>query len=108
MKKKSKTQRKRLPALNPLELEGFKAKMDALKLSSAVTSTVMASMQAAANPDAENPLVVISTMEREEQTNIAQASAGYMRLLNGVGQRGKMALLMDSEIDSLIQQEGDE
>jgi hypothetical protein len=104
----AKRKRKRLPALNPLELEGFKAKMDALKgLSPAMKNTVMASMNAAANPDAENPLVVIRTLEAEEQNNIAQASAGYMQLLSGIGTRGKMALLLDTEIDSLIESESE-
>jgi hypothetical protein len=98
--------RKRLPALNPLELEGFKAKMDALKgLSPAMKNTVMDSLNAAANPNAENPLVVIRTLEAEEQNNISQASAGYMQLMSGISSRGRMALLLDSEIDVLAQQE---
>lgn len=75
------------------------------RISDVARNTVMASMNAAANPNAENPLVVIRTLEAEEQNNISQASAGYMQLLSGVGQRGRMALMMDTEFDSLVDSE---
>lgn len=75
------------------------------RISDVARNTVMASMNAAANPNAENPLVVIRTLEAEEQNNISQASAGYMQLMNGVGARGRMALMMDTEFDSLVDSE---
>lgn len=78
------------------------------RISDVARNTVMASMNAAANPNAENPLVVIRTLEQAERNIVEQSSPAYMQLFSGIGTRGKLALMMDSELDSLIAQEGDE
>jgi hypothetical protein len=95
MKKKSKTlKRKRLPALNPLELEGFKAKMDG--------------QNAAANPNAETPQTVIATLDPAERMPVLIAQQSYEQMLGSIGARGRNALMMDVSLDDEIANQVDE
>jgi hypothetical protein len=73
-----------------------------------VSQAVMQSFNAAANPNAETPEVVIKSLDPDERTNVQTAMTGYSQILGNVGSRGKMRLMLDSELDSMIQDEADE
>lgn len=101
---KKKPKPKRLPSLSLLARKGFQAEMDKLKsLSTGMKTAVMDSLNAAANPSAENPLVVISTLDREERDIVEQSSPGYMQTFSSLEMRGKLGLMMmtDEEWNAL-------
>jgi hypothetical protein len=103
--------RTHLPRMNNLELEALQARlMRESGISIEGKTAVMLSMRAAANPRAESPEVVISTLESEERENVQSAMIGYQQTLSNVGARGRNALMFDAELDLLIAQdsEGDE
>jgi hypothetical protein len=90
-------------------LEGFKAKMDALKdLSPAMKNTVMDSLNAAANPNAETPQTVIATLDPAERMPVLIAQQSYEQMLGSIGARGRNALMMDVSLDDEIANQVDE
>lgn len=69
-----------------------------------VANSVMASINAAANPDAEKVDVVIQTLDPAERAIVIQSAQEYMQTLSQVGQRGRMGLMgmTDQEWDDLV------
>ena len=104
-KSKAPNKRTHLPALNPLELEAFQKRLEALRVvSGGAKSVVMKSMRAAANSQAETPQTVIKTLEPDEQERVRRASQDYARTLGGMNARGKAALMTmtDAEFEALL------
>jgi hypothetical protein len=101
--------RKHLPSLSQLTRDMLAMQMQAdSRIPANVSAAIMASMNAAANKDAETPAVVIASLEREERENVQSAMQGYQQILSAPGMRGRNALLMDMEIDQMIQDEANE
>lgn len=106
---KRRKRRSHLPSLSQVQRDMMRIQMQAnAAIPSSVREAVMASMDAAANKDAENPIVIIASLERDERMNVSQAAQGYQQTLSAVGARGRSALLMDASLDELIAKEGDE
>lgn len=101
--------RKHLPAFSQVQRDLMQLQMSAdTRIPPAVNRAVMASLNSAANPNAESPEVVIQTLDIEERLNVQQAMLGYQQTFAGVGSRGRNALMFDSSIDELVNSEGDE
>lgn len=106
---KRKKPRSHLPALSRMERELLAARLAAeSRLSESAKVAVMRSMQAAANPVAETPAMAIAALDPDDRTGVQEAGRGYAQTLSAVGSRGKMALMLDSELDDLIASQGDE
>lgn len=109
--KRSRPKKKRshLPSLSQLTRDMLRLQMEAdARIPQTVTTAIMQSFDTAANKDAESPGVVIASLEADERNNVRQAMQGYQQTLGNVGARGRMALLMDMEIDQEIANQGDE
>lgn len=89
--------RDHLPALSAEMRKMMQTQLDTMPVSKAAKQAVMASINAAANPSAEAPDVVIRAMETDDQQVILQAARGYEQTLGAVGMRGRMRLMMMSE-----------
>lgn len=106
---KRKKPRAHLPALSSASLAIFRAQLDAMpQVSRAAKEAVMQSMTVAANKDAETPRVVIDSLPQDERALIVPFEAGYSAIFNGVGARGRNALMMDLELDEMIEAEQDD
>jgi hypothetical protein len=101
--------RKHLPALSQLTRDMLALQMQAdSRIPANVSAAIMASMNAAANKDAETPAVVIASLEREEQAIVRESMPAYQQILSNVGARGSSRMLLDFELDSLIEQEAND
>jgi hypothetical protein len=101
--------RKHLPALSQLTRDMLALQMQAdSRIPANVSAAIMASMNAAANKDAETPAVVIASLEREERENVQSAMQGYQQILSAPGMRGRSRLMLDVELDELISQEAND
>lgn len=96
--------RSHLPALSPAARTIINERLNAIPFMQSTRDTVMASLNAAANKDAETVDVVIQSLEAEDRNAVRIEAQGYKTLLAGVGMRGKGRLMMDSSIDELISQ----
>lgn len=106
---KRRKRRSHLPSLSQVQRDMMRIQMQAnAAIPSSVREAVMASMDSAANPNAENPIVIIASLERDERIGIEQAAQGYQQTLSAVGMRGRNALMFDTSLDELIAKEGDE
>lgn len=94
-----KPKRKHIPLLHPDTLEVLLQKVDSAKISTVGKRAVTASLQAAANPQAENPLTVIRSLpaERRESVQVTMQSVG--RLSSGIISRGRTELMQMTEED---------
>lgn len=98
--------RKHLPAFSQVQRDLMQMQMAAdARIPPAVNRAVMASLNSAANPNAESPEVVIQTLDIEERLNVQSAMQGYQQTLSGVGARGRNAMMFDSSIDDLVNSE---
>jgi hypothetical protein len=101
--------RKHLPALSQLTRDMLALQMQAdSRIPANVSAAIMASMNAAANKDAETPETVIQTLDRDERDIVTQAMPAYQQILSNVGARGKSRMLLDFELDEMIASEGNE
>lgn len=100
--------RSHLPALSPAARTIINERLNAIPLMQSTRDTVMASLNAAANKDAETPRVVIDSLSHEEKALIVPFEAGYSAIFDVAGARGRNALMMDMELDSMIARENDE
>lgn len=78
------------------------------RIPAVVAEAVMASMNAAANQDAETPRVVIDSLQQEERALIVPFEASYSAIFGGVGARGSARMLADYELDRLIAEDIDD
>lgn len=97
-------QRDHIPALSPLELEAALARLEQTRMSKAGKRMIRQMLEAAANPNAEAPEVVIETLPAERRTDIKQTMTEVGGVLLGVTQRGgaKLLALKDDEWDRLV------
>jgi hypothetical protein len=87
--------RARLPRLTPANLTLFAQQLAALpNVSKAGKDSVMVSLRAATNADAESPDVVIESLEPAETERVKAAQLDYGRTLGAMNARGRVALLM--------------
>lgn len=85
--------RSHLPALPDASRKIFQAQIDSLRVSPETKQSVMASINAAANPDAESPDAVIASLETEDQRAVRSAMTFYARTMSRMNARGRAALL---------------
>lgn len=101
--------RKHLPAFSQVQRDLMQLQMSAdARIPPAVNRAVMASLNSAANPNAESPEVVIQTLDEGERNLVLQSLPAYQQILGAPGLRGKNAMMFDSSIDDLVNSEGDE
>lgn len=103
-----KKKRKHLPRLNPDKLKLIaQAVEQSPRLSKAGKRAVMRSLEAAANPDAESPEVVIATLPKERQETVIAHVKAFMDFGQSISSRGrrKLAALSDSEWQRLFESE---
>ena len=101
--------RSHLPSLSQLTRDMLRLQMEAdSRIPANVGAAIMQSFNAAANKGAESPDVVIETLDAPEKQIVKDAMQGYEQTLGNVGARGRMRLMMDSELDSLIEQEAND
>jgi sarcosine oxidase gamma subunit len=95
-----------IPALTPLELEAFFARLDQANLSPEGRQEIKRMFSAAANGDAETPAAVIRTLPEERRADIEQTSAAIGSVLNTVGRRGgaRLLALSDDEWTALVEE----
>lgn len=106
MKTPTKRNRKRIPKLDPLQLEAALAKLAASNLSPQGKREFAAMLKAAANDASETPEVVMKTMPADRRENMQQVAQAVTGVVNGASDRGKAALLgmSDSEWDELVRE----
>lgn len=92
-----KKRRDHLPALTPIELEAFTARLATAPVSEAAKRAALQSMTVAANPNAERPEVVIQSLEAAERQGVLMAQMEYQRTLGGMNARGRAALMQMSD-----------
>ena len=109
LKRSRKKTRSHLPALSQVQRDMLRMQMEAdVRIPRPVSNAIMASINAAANPDSETVDVVIASLSPEEKALIVPFEAGYSAIFSGVGAKGRNALMMDAELDSLIEQEAND
>jgi hypothetical protein len=107
--KRSRPKRSHLPSLSKIQRDLLALEMQAdARIPNYVNQAVMASFNAAANRDSETPEVVIQTLDEPEKQIALLSMQGYAQTFNGIAARGRNKLMMDSELDTLIQQEADD
>lgn len=84
-----------------------KQALSQLPISGEAAAQINAMLSAAANPDAENPAVILRTFEQERQEAAAQLQQALGATFADVAKRGKRALLdiPNEEWDALMQSE---
>lgn len=97
--------RKHLPALSQLTRDMLALQMQAdSRIPATVSAAIMASMNAAANPNAETVETVIETLGVEEKTLVKNSISDYQQILGNVGMKGRMGLMMmtDAQWEELV------
>lgn len=99
--------RKHIPALSADKLELAVQQIQTLPISKGAKAQLTAMLQAAANPDAERPDVVLKTLEPERQANAQETMQRVGDFFDGVTMRGRAALLEISkeQWDALLNDE---
>lgn len=79
------------------------------RLSSAGKRAVMRSLEAAANPDAESPEVVIASLPKERRDTVLSHVRDFMLFSGGLMKRGrdKLAAMSDAEWQRLVNEGND-
>lgn len=106
--KRSRKGRSHLPSLSQVQRDMLRMQMQAdARIPPIVANSVMASINAAANPDSEKVDVVIASLPADEKALIVPYQQSYSAIFSGVGARGSARLLSDFELDRLIEEEAD-
>ncbi len=97
-------QREHIPPLDPLQLEAVLARLNATNISPAGKLQIRRMLEAAANPNAEAPEVVIETLPIERRTDVQQTMRAVGGVLLGLTRRGgqKLMALSNEEWDRLV------
>lgn len=101
----AKKSRKHLPSLTDDRLKLLEQQIDASKgLSKAGKRAVKASLQAAQNPDAESPDVIIASLPRERRETVVKHTGEFIQFSQGITARGKVGLeaMDEAEFQRLI------
>ena len=98
-KQQKQTRRKHLSALSADKLELVQQKIDALPISKGAKAQLKAMLKAAANPDNERVDVIIATMPKDEQANIAATAQAVTNISASIMTRGRNALNDMSEAE---------
>lgn len=91
--------RSRLPALPPGQRAAFLAQLQAAGISPSGLQAIGDSLNAAANPNAERPDVVIKALPPERRAVADETLAQVSRVMGGAPARGKAALRAMSEAE---------
>jgi hypothetical protein len=104
--KRKRKVRAHLPVLPPHTLTLFLQQLALLDISVDAKRQIAAMMNAAANPDAESPEVIMQTLSRERQANMRITARELDALSSGVASRGRAALfeMDEAEFDELVRQ----
>ncbi len=102
------SKRAHLPALSPAARTLIRERLNEMPLMQSTRDTVMASLNAAANPAAETSEAVIASLDPADRSAIMQAAQGYAQTLGNVVARGRSSLMMDMELDRLIDSQDEE
>lgn len=96
--------REHIPQLDPLQLEAALARLAATSISPEGKRQIRRMLEAAANPNAEAPEVVIETLPVERRVDIRQTMTQVGGTLLTVSRRGgqKLLALSDEEWDRLV------
>jgi hypothetical protein len=96
--------REHIPPLDPLQLEAVLARLAATRISPAGKLQIRRMLEAAANPNAEAPEVVIETLPVERRTDIKQTQRAVGGIMLGLTRRGgqKLMALSDEEWNALV------
>lgn len=103
--KRSRKGRSHLPSLSQVQRDMLRMQMEAdARIPRNVSEAIMASMNAAANPDAEKIDVVIASLSQEEKALIVPFQAGYSAILGSMATRGQVGLMQitDGQWNALI------
>lgn len=102
--RQNRRQRDHIPALDSERLRGALALLDQSGLPPAAKRQLRAMLEAAANPDAEAPDVVIQSLEPERQANVLGTIMALNRFTGGLVQRGGAELMQmsDDEFNTLV------
>lgn len=99
-----KSERSHIPALHPDTLTVLLQGIDTLKISAAAKKQLRDMLKAAANPDNEKVDVIIRTMSKDEQRNIAATTQAVSDFTAATVTRGgaKLMALSDDEWERLL------
>lgn len=103
-----KKKRSHLPSLSQVQRDMLSMQMQAdARIPATVSAAIMASMNAAANKDAETPDVVIRSLEEGERRAVTENLPIYSAILSAPANRGKQKLLAmtDAEWDALLDED---
>ena len=105
LRRSRKKARSHLPSLSQVQRDMLQMTMQSdPRLTTAIVQNVMASFNAAANPQAETPRVVIDSLPQEERALIVPYEASYGQILGRTAIQGQNALMQmtDEQWNSLI------
>ena len=99
-----KTERKHIPALHPDTLTVLLQNIDALNISKGAKVQLRDMLRAAANPDNERIDVIIRTMSKAEQQDIAATTQAVSDFTASMVTRGgaKLMAMSDEEWNALL------
>ena len=104
MVKRSKAQRKHIPALSPAELELALLKMQELHISSGAKAQLADMLKAAAHPASQSAEAIIATLDPQRRKDVEDMATGMARQSLSVARRGSKALrgMSEAEFQRLV------
>lgn len=109
MVKRSKSQRKHIPALSPAELELALLKMQDLHISSGAKAQLADMLKAAANPSSQSAEAIIATLDPQRRKDILATAETVSKQAVRTARRGSKALrkMSEAEFQRLVDEAND-